>query len=451
MKTVKYAQILTIISIILLALFSDITITAKEQNITYNTDSVLKNEAYVIEGFPYVGQSTDFYCMFTTTTMVFNYYGLNISLLEALYNSGVGYSTLYSLAGLDRCLIGGNGASNWEADRAFLASLYGLSYSVTHENSWETFWNKTKQNITQDKAVITTVNPRSLTSIRNAVKQKLNISDNVWEKIPDFAWNLFPSIPNHNILLVGFNESNNTICYNDPSPALLGYPECGHYAWMNLEDFREALKKYNVCVFENITKEPLDRDMIFEKVHERNLGLMKGNSSTYDERLINKGKIKFFGIKAVEQLKKDLGKGINHRIATIFAYKKLCTRSLFTLSYKIYRFFDIFLPSFLNMTDYYTMANYFYRIAIEKNDMSDYLSEKQYELSDQNLSNICKHDSKLLEYEAENYTKLADEFTMFLKRGMFISIPRAILVTNKMAIITDKIITLEEEIINQGI
>jgi hypothetical protein len=444
----KNIRILAIVYIILLILFVNTAVNAKETTTT-KIDLTVNDDSYMIEGFPYVGQSTEFYCMFTTTTMVFNYYGLNISLLEALYNSGVGYSTLYSLAGLDRCLIGGNGASNWEADRTFLASLYGLSYSVAHENSWETFWNKTKQNITQDKAVITTVNPRSLTSIRNAVKQKLNISDNIWEKIPDFAWNLFPSIPNHNILIVGFNESNNTICYNDPSPALLGYPECGHYAWMDLQDFKEALKKYNIGVFENITKNPLDKEMIFEKVHERNIELMKGNSSTYDERLINKSKIKFFGIEAVKQLKKDLGKGINHRIATIFAYKKLCARSLFPLSYKIYRFFDIFLPSFLNMTDYHTMANYFCRIAIEKNDMSDYLWEKQYEFSDENLSDICKHDSKILEYEAENYTKLADEFTMFLKRGMFISLPRAILVTNKMAMITDKIIKLEEEIINQ--
>lgn len=447
MKIVKYIQVLTISFILLSTLFSNTIITAKEQNIDYNTKINLKNDAHIIEEIPYVGQITDFYCVFADTTMILNYYNVNISLLETLYNSGLGYSTIYSPSVLDHCLVGGSGSSYFKADREFLASLYGLSYFASNENSWELFWEKTKQNITQNKPVITTVNPKSLTSVRNAVKHKLNMSENIWEKIPDFTWNLFPTIPNHYILLVGFNESNSTVCYNDPVAELLGCPECGHYAWINIEDFKESLKNYNVCVFENTTNESLDEDMIFKKARERNLELMKGNSSVYDKHFTNE--IEFFGINAVKQLKKDLGKGFNHRISTILNYKIMCLKLSFPLSYKLYNFFDIFIPSFLNMNDYYTMANYFYRMAIEKYNMSKYLWDKQYDFCDEGLSNICRCDAKLLEYEAENYTKLADEFNIFLRKGIFISTPRAILVTNKMAVILDNIISLEEKIIDQ--
>lgn len=465
MKPDKFFKLALIISTILLAQFLNIQMTAKENCIICD-DLTFKHESYVIEDFPYVGQTTDFYCMFTTVTMALNYHGINISLLETLFNSGVGYSMLYSHPLLKHCLIGGNGASNWKADREFLASLYGFSYSenwpmkknISEDKLWDVFWYNVKENITQDKPVITVTNPRSLTSVKNAVKKRLDIPEIIWNKIPEYVWDMFPSIAVHSFIIIGFNESNQTLCYNDPATALLGYPECGHYAWMNIKDFKESLnllsKKYQMTyiiqIFENTSNEPLNEDMMFRKVHERNLELIKGNSSVYDDALSNKSEKKFFGIDAVKQFKNDLGIGFNNRIKTILTYKKMCTNLHFPISYIFYRLFDIFLPSFLNMTDFQTMANYFYRIAIEKRDMSDYLFEKECQFDDENLSNICRHDANILKHEAENFTKLAEEFTTFLKKGFFISIPRAILVTNEMSAIANKIIDLEERIIDRN-
>jgi hypothetical protein len=51
---------------------------------------------------------------------------------------------------------------------------------------------------------------------------------------------------------------------------------------------------------------------------------------------------------------------------------------------------------FLNMTDYHVIANYFFRSAIEKRNISNNLFEKYFEIEDVSLSNICKNNSILL-------------------------------------------------------
>jgi hypothetical protein len=48
------------------------------------------------------------------------------------------------------------------------------------------------------------------------------------------------------------------------------------------------------------------------------------------------------------------------------------------------------------MTDYHAMANYFFRSAIEKRNVSNYIFEKHFEIKDMSLSNICKNNSILL-------------------------------------------------------
>jgi len=101
------------------------------------------------------------------------------------------------------------------------------------------------------------------------------------------------------------------------------------------------------------------------------------------------------------------------------------------------------------MTDYHAMANYFFRSAIEKRNVSNYIFEKHFEIKDISLSNICKNNSIILLYEAVNYTDLETVFTAFLKRGIFNSFPRDILITNKMACIADKINSLEERILSE--
>ena len=64
-----------------------------------------------------------------------------------------------------------------------------------------------------------------LKSIRNCIQKKLNLSDNIIEKIPKILWNFIPCFMNHMIVIIGYNENNNTICFNDPSTEVFGFQE----------------------------------------------------------------------------------------------------------------------------------------------------------------------------------------------------------------------------------
>ena len=218
----------------------------KEKNIESNINK------YVIEKFPYVSQETNFYCTYACPTMVLKYYGFETNLYEVLFNSGVGYSLIYSHPKLKRFLLSCIATSNWDSDRKFLAKIYGLNYegnryynnTFNEELIWNNYWNCIKKNIINNTPVLTIVDPIFLSSIRNCIKSKLNVSNDFIDTIPDFLWNFFPCFMNHMIVIIGFNEYNNTICYNDPSAEVFGFTRYGQYSWMNLSDFRNAMYYY---------------------------------------------------------------------------------------------------------------------------------------------------------------------------------------------------------------
>jgi len=93
--------------------------------------------------------------------------------------------------------------------------------------------------------------------------------------------------------------------------------------------------------------------------------------------------------------------------------------------------------------------NYCYQLAVEKQDISQYLWDVQYVFNDSNISKTCRRDAILLDYEAENFTKLALNFSKFLERGMLMSLPCAFSITENMADITIDIISIEREIIGE--
>jgi hypothetical protein len=464
MGFMNYKKTLSLSSSILIILSTCTvgSISVKDDVVSSSVHSTIGTECHVIDGVPYVGQETDFYCVFASPTMIFRYYGINTSLAEVLFNSGVGYSMVYSPYWLHRCLIGGTGATNWKIDREFLATLYGLSYNETWtaqrnppDTCWDKYWKNVKQNITQDRPVLTWVNPVYLSSVQNAVKKALNISGNWWNKIPDFVWGLFPSIVSHMIVLVGFNENNGTVCFNDPAAALMGHPECGTYAWMPIQDFQKAMQSlarqsdtaYMVGAFANTSENPLDKETAFKQAYARNLELMNGNVSLYDDHVIDDWKCAHFGVNALKQLKTDLGSGIPHRITTIYLYKYVCVKNCFTISYRLYKLFDIFLPALLDLSDYHCMANYYHRAAVEKMNVSQYLWQTKDLVDDANIFWICERDAILLSREAENFTKLASNFSLFLEKGIFLTLPCAFPITDAMARVVDEAISIEEEIL----
>jgi len=108
-----------------------------------NSSAVETPDSYIIENVPYVSQGDTWYCAFATATMIFQYYGINTSLFEVLFNSGVGYSAGYQITW--PCVISpGAFLCQITKDRLFLADIYGLNFSywycndesVSDENRW---------------------------------------------------------------------------------------------------------------------------------------------------------------------------------------------------------------------------------------------------------------------------------------------------------------------------
>jgi hypothetical protein len=315
-----------------------------------------------------------------------------------------------------------------------------------------------KENISNDVPVLTWVNPTSLTSIREAVRKGLNASEDLWDKIPEIVWYFFPSTISHVIVLVGYNETNGTICFNDPGTYIFGYPECGTYSWMNISDYKRAMKNlllqsemaYIVSTFHNTSEKMLNKTVMFEKAYERNMEKMKGNPGEYGKHITEEWKCEQLGINALKKLKQDFEPGFKNRFATIIRYKLMNFLYFRTPTYLIYRLFDKIFPNIVNISDFESTMIYYYQLVLEKEDISRYLEELQYDLEDENLSNICKKDSIYLKQEAENYTKIAEYYSEFHKKGIFLTFPKAIKIINKMKRKIEDTIQIEETIIQNS-
>jgi len=338
-------------------------------------DSIDNNVNYhIIEKprVPYVGQPTDFYCMYASLTMIIQHNGINVSLGEVLHHSGIGYSLMYThfipIANPARIASGGFGICQLFSNIVFLASLYNLTYNeftpafyLAKNQKWNQYWGEVKENILNNAPVLTGVDTFALPYLR----ERYNISDN-------------STHGGHAIVLVGFNESNNTVCYNDPATALFNESEKGTYTYLSLDILKEAVyytigTKYLVLTFTNPEELtiPSSRER-FEKAHNKNIERIKG---------VPEANIGFnfpfpaYGIEAVRSFKTDLSKGLFHRALTI-----------------------------LQLVRYNgTLLHYMYdTIATEKQNVSQYLLENN------NISSICLYDAMLLRQEAENWRNLSD-------------------------------------------
>jgi hypothetical protein len=384
-------------------------------------------DTYLIENVSYVGQDGP-YCAYASTTMILKFYGINTSLREILFNSGVGYSFAYS----NRKPTSGIQLSHQLSDRIFLADLYGLSYErwiadtvrFTHDECWQQYWQKIKENISNDIPILTVVNPFILPSLKE------------YFEIPKWIKWFDLSLPSsHAIVLLGYNESSEEICYNDPATALFGDAEKGKYVWMDISDFKKSVRTatgaaYFIEIFKNISASPFNKTEIFKIAHERNIERMKGNHSAYARRY------EYFtlGIKGLQKLQQELEEETESHQFLIPMYKNRGV--MVNLISKLHKTLN------RSVQQMPKISNIFKNISIEKEDISNHL-DKNIELLD-----VYQKEKKLLSDESEKWSELNLFYSKFIRKNIFLKKTEALNLIKKISLIVNEIISIENEIIN---
>lgn len=413
--------------------------TAGENN---NIRTLEVPDKHIIESVPYVGQETNLYCAYACYTMLLNNFNeINTTLQDIIFYSGIGYSMIYPSYFQQRMPLLGTLASQSEGDIEFLTSLFGVilqswypkNESMSVDQYWQEYWKRAKENISNNVPILTSVDPFKLSSFRKLIDY------------PNFPWNYMPA-SGHGIVLVGYNQSNQTVCYHDPASALFNHAEYGTYAWMNLSDLNQAIltttgSKYTILSFKQVS-EPLPKQEAFNRSHTRNLEKLRGNSSLYNKLLVNLSQGAGFGINGSKLMQKHFEKGIENRFKTIIIYKK---RGKLGFSYKLIKNLAPIVIKLLNLppdsAKKFT-ADSFQQIAIEKSWMANFL------YNNSNLSDICEYEANLFENEAKHWNKLSSYYSVFKKKGIFLSSLRAFYLMSKMSNTMDKIIEIENAIIN---
>lgn len=398
--------------------------------------NVINNERHIIKNVPYIAQSkNDLYCNYACCAMLLKYYGINVSLHEVLYDSGLGYS----LAARPRIIpsssddfpypIGfphhfrcwcGQETSLGEEDAKFLANLYGLKCDyiypkivINEKKSWEEYWQRIKNYILADTPVATNVD---FTILPYYIKL-FNLSGRAYH----FS---------HNIVIVGFDEINGTVYYNDPLCAAYTSEEDGKYAELPINIFRKAVYSVHWCIwngweegyttlaFKKIGK-PLPKKEVIELAHKRNIERMKGNASAYDEQSCSENFL-LFGINALKALRED------------FSFMNFLLRLPFLAFSK-----KFYMPLIIQSYNFLIM---------EKHNVSQYLKENL------NLS-LCKHDATLLDEEIKYWEnikflleKLNESINFNLLKTIMLSIP----ILENIRKDIDEIKKIEMEIVNKN-
>jgi hypothetical protein len=359
-------------------------------------------DSHIIENVPYVNQGDSDYCGVATLTMTFQYYGINTSLFEVAFNSGFGYSVGYKIMYPCWCLSDYYLAYQI-AERQLLAHIYGVKYSfndfydksISDDLIWQRYWTSVKENISQNIPVTT------------------------------FVWmNELPYYENqpyyHYILLVGYNETNNTVCIHDSAATVYGTSiTSGAYIHIPIDSLKNALKSifaYYVEIFEDTSNEPLSKKDAFELTHARNIQKMKGDADAYDKEFKKFGSpIHLLGIHAVKFIKHSYN--IKNKIKLTIGDKIIGTDSRLALA-----------------GDYWAMY-------VGKHGMSQYLIENA------ELYPNAEYEATLLDIEANNWLLLAAK-NMELWSIPTFRLPKQISVLKEIRDIFDIIISIEEDIIH---
>jgi hypothetical protein len=238
-------------------------------------------------------------------------------------------------------------------------------------------------------------------------------------------WNLSgrPFHYSHNIVIVGFDEDNGTVYYNDALCAALTSAEDGTYAPVSIDAFKKAVQSvhwltwngweegYTTVVFRKI-KEPLSRETIFTKAHERNIRRMSGDPSAYDKQNARENFCKF-GITALEAMRDDFSRPEAFLVMPMYPFKT-------------------------SLIDSYFFA------ALEKYNVSQYLKNLGF-------SPVSGYDAALLEAEAMRWDRLQmimlELINISATYGYFKSVILSIPLLHEIIHIIDEIISIEEAII----
>jgi hypothetical protein len=339
--------------------------------------------------------------------MIFQYYEINTSVSEVFHHFGGGYSSMYMKVYPLR-LWSGYMISGGPDDKSFLADLYGLSYDYWYtlsesrsEASWNKYWKRVKENITNDIPVITITNYNDLNNVPNEMYY------------PDW------------MVIVGFNESNETVCCHIPyNGAYLYYPKevVKNAVFTIYLNDRISRVIYSIDIFKNTSKLPLSKEECFQKAHERNIKRMRGEKSAYDKEVYqNIFHMRIFGINALKCLKNDVN------LFNLLLYKKL--------------------PAIHFLSPWTSFAGY-YMIFEEKYEIAQYLYENK-ELSPY----ICQWNAQHLELEADLILHLTHQFVKLnetLSGNNFLSnliMARSIIKEIKSTI--DVLISIEKVIIEE--
>lgn len=398
-------------------------------------------DSHIIENVPYVSQETGFYCAYASAAMIFKYYGINTSLDEVLFITGAGSSLAYNFH--INSLMAGVGITR---NFTYIAGLYNLSINnwginitgKTKEYCLDEYWIRVKENISNNYPVWTYANPFQLKSVRDL------------RNIPDFIMDKIPS--SHTIVVVGYNESNSTICFNDPIPGIIGENEKGTYIWMDLNDYKNAVwsagklheekiksmyAHISIVIFNKISDAP-SKELFLKEVYFKNIERIKGNFSAYDGDGINDNLIiefkDFLGINALEKFKDDFGPDFINRLSQILTQKrKNIGKPILILIGKLLK-----LENFINETfgRPYTMI------------LSD--KELQYKFLVYNIDilNISNEELTLYKEEVEYWKELFTQYYLFMKKGLRLNIFIGMEIIIEIYKNIDNIISIQHELIN---
>ena len=135
-------------------------------------------------------------------------------------------------------------------------------------------------------------------------------------------------------------------------------------------------------------------------------------------------------------------RGIQNRFKTIIIYK---LQGKLGISYRLLKNLAPIVVKLLNLppssAEKYTIDE-FKRIAIEKSWMANFL------YNNSELSSICEYEAMLFEHEAKYWNKLSSCYSIFMKKGIFLSFPRAVFLTCRMNNTMNKILEIEDVLVN---
>ena len=173
--------------------------------------------------------------MFACYEMLFRYYGLDASQVEALFNAGAGYSLGYDpvlekmaekphrliLPSYKFYLHTSYEVSQGNKDDEFLCDLYGCDLDKTIIDSskssilkWIDYWELFKQNIASDMPVLCCIDPCSWP---------------LYQELENLPASSFLARGAHMIVGVGYNIINRSICFHDPYAGYKNQEEKGKY------------------------------------------------------------------------------------------------------------------------------------------------------------------------------------------------------------------------------